>query len=122
MLARDAGCAVLAVESPTAPRRLWRLDCATLEWSPVTASSLDPRSDLVEPELVHYEAHDGLPLSAWLYRSVHGGDGPAMISLHGGPEAQERPVFTLLLAQGLSVGKSLDEPETVDELIQAARQ
>lgn len=107
VLARDAGCAVLAVESPTAPRRLWRLDCATLEWSPVTVSSLAPRDDLVDPELVHYEAHDGLPLTAWLYRSVRGEDGPAMISLHGGPEAQERPVFTpqhqVLVAAGITV-------------------
>ncbi len=105
VLSRDASCAVLAVEGPSQPRRLWRLDCVSLAWTPVTASSLRPRDDLVEPQLVEFDAHDGLPLSAWLYpaRRV----GAAMISLHGGPEAQERPVFSpqhqVLAAAGITV-------------------
>ncbi|WP_375481187.1 S9 family peptidase [uncultured Jatrophihabitans sp.] len=110
VLSRDASCAVLAVEGPTQPRRLWRLDCGTSAWTPVTASSLHPRAGLVEPELVHFDAHDGLPLSAWFYPArpgPGGGPPPAMISLHGGPEAQERPVFTpqhqVVVAAGISV-------------------
>ena len=107
VLSRDASCAVLAVEGPSRPRRLWRLDCVTLAWTPVTASSLRPRADLVEPELVHFDAHDGLPLSAWLYPARTGLGGAAMISLHGGPEAQERPVFSpqhqVLAAAGITV-------------------
>jgi dipeptidyl aminopeptidase/acylaminoacyl peptidase len=48
----------------------------------------------VQPTLVTFTARDGLRLSGWLYR-VPGqlSAGPAMISLHGGPEAQERPAF-----------------------------
>lgn len=125
-MARDGSCAVLSVESPLTPRRLWRLDAQSLAWTPVTAASIPVRSDLVTPELVRFEAHDGLPLSGWLYRPARrttascpglagasAGEagtraaGSAMISLHGGPEAQERPVFTpqhqVLAAAGITV-------------------
>lgn len=51
------------------------------------APSLPP-VELVEPELIRYPAHDGLELTAWLYRVPGRTEpGPAMLSLHGGPEA-----------------------------------
>ena len=108
-IARDGSCVVMSVESPVAPRRLWRLEVATRRWSPVTASSMPPRNDLVTPELIRFDGHDGLELSGWLYRAKRRGRArpPAMISLHGGPEAQERPVFTpqhqVLVAAGVTV-------------------
>ncbi len=107
-MARGGSCAVVSVESPVGPRRLWRLDVASRRWSAVTAPSLTPRDDLVRPELVEFEARDGLTLSGWLYRAQGCADRPpAMISLHGGPEAQERPVFTpqhqAMVAAGITV-------------------
>jgi dipeptidyl aminopeptidase/acylaminoacyl peptidase len=62
----------------------------------------------VRPELVTFPAHDGLELSGWLYRPRDvGRPGPLVLSFHGGPEAQERPVFNstyqALLAQGIAV-------------------
>ncbi len=65
-------------------------------------------SSLVEPELVRYPAHDGLELTAWLYRP-RGASVPApmVLSFHGGPEGQERPAFNAtyqaLLARGIGV-------------------
>ena len=119
VLSRDGASAVLSVESPGAPRRLWRLDCLTLAWTPVTAApaalsaladSGAPGVELVDPELIHFVAHDGLPLTGWLYRARGGSPDelpPAMVSLHGGPEAQERPVFSpqhqVLAAAGVTV-------------------
>lgn len=103
-MARDGSCVVLSVESPSAPRRLWSLDVAKQTWTAVTTDT--SFEGLVEPELVHFQAHDGLPLTGWLYRARHE-TGAAMISLHGGPEAQERPVFTpqhqVLAAAGITV-------------------
>ena len=67
-----------------------------------------PEQPLVSPELISYRAHDGLELTGWLYR-VPGQlePGPAMLSLHGGPEAQERPVFSpqhqAMVAAGIAV-------------------
>lgn len=63
---------------------------------------------LVRPELVTYEAHDGLELSGWLYRPRHAAAPyPTVFSFHGGPEGQERPVFNstyqALLANGIAV-------------------
>lgn len=105
-MARSGTCVVFAVESPATPRRLWCLDVATCTWSALTPLAPGVGEELVEPELVQFEAHDGLPLSGWLYRAPRE-TGAAMLSLHGGPESQERPVFTpqhqVLAAAGITV-------------------
>lgn len=108
LLSRDGRRVILAVEGPHRPRELWCLSTRTLVWTRVAGvPAMTPRM-LVEPELVRYRAHDGLELTAWLYR-VPGkdGPGPAMLSLHGGPEAQERPVFSpqhqAMAAAGIAV-------------------
>jgi dipeptidyl aminopeptidase/acylaminoacyl peptidase len=94
LLSRDGSTAVFAVEGPERPRELWSLDVATLRWSRATDIPSLPNRALVRPALTTFTARDGLRLSGWLYR-VPGqvSAGPAMISLHGGPEAQERPTF-----------------------------
>ena len=51
---------------------------------------------------------DGLALSGWLYRPRGAsGPGPMVVSFHGGPEGQERPMFNAtyqaLLARGIAV-------------------
>ncbi|GGL93158.1 peptidase S9 [Nakamurella endophytica] len=115
-LSRDGSRLVLCVEGPERPRELWRVDVAAVlsapgdgpagaggappaqravRPAPVTVSTLPPSGDLVHPTLHRFSSHDGLELSGWLYRppGAHG-PGPAMLSLHGGPEAQERPVFS----------------------------
>lgn len=113
VLSRNGSRAVLAVESPQEPRRLWELDVAGGSWTPVTASSyVGP--PLVQPTLERLESHDGLEISGWLYQpddnpvAAHNtSQRPAVIYLHGGPEAQERPVFSpqhqLLVAAGAVV-------------------
>ena len=63
----------------------------------------------VEPELVRFLAHDGVPLTAWLYRPrAQEAPGPTVLSFHGGPEAQgSGPRFSyeyqVLLVQGIAV-------------------
>jgi dipeptidyl aminopeptidase/acylaminoacyl peptidase len=107
VLTRDGSLAVLAVESPLAPRRLWALDLGTASWRPLTpAPPLGRR--LVAPTLERLESHDGLGISGWLYRPPDAdGPTPTVVSVHGGPESQERPVFNpyhqMLAAAGLTV-------------------
>jgi len=50
-------------------------------------------SDLIEPESIHFTTHDGREVPALLYRPH--GDGPfgVVLSIHGGPESQERPTY-----------------------------
>src|SRR5699024_1165770 len=51
-------------------------------------------SDMTDPELIHYETFDGKQIPAFLYKtSGVEGPMPVVLSIHGGPEAQERPGY-----------------------------
>ncbi|GGF40098.1 S9 family peptidase [Subtercola lobariae] len=108
VLSRDGGTVILSVEGPERPRELWRLDTATHRWARVTQVPVLPERELVTPTLERFEGADGLALTGWLYR-VPGTmePGRAMLSLHGGPESQERPTFNpqyqAMLAAGIAV-------------------
>lgn len=63
--------------------------------------------DLIEPELVRIPG-DGGPIPAWLYRPKRASAPvPAVLYVHGGPEAQERPYYSglyqYLLARGVAL-------------------
>jgi dipeptidyl aminopeptidase/acylaminoacyl peptidase len=108
LLSRDGSTAVMSVEGPLRPRELMRLDIATLVWTQVTEAPTLPDVGLVQPTLSSFLGRDGLPLTGWLYRPPEAfGPGPAVLSLHGGPEAQERPTFSpqhqALVAAGFTV-------------------
>ena len=65
-------------------------------------------STLIRPRLERFRAHDGLELSGWLYiPREFAAPGPCVLSFHGGPEAQERPLlnrtYQALLANGIAV-------------------
>ncbi|WP_447655159.1 S9 family peptidase [Microbacterium sp. M1A1_1b] len=123
VLSRDGRSVILAVEGPTRPRELWRLDTNALTWTRVADVPTLPDVALVEPSLERLTARDGLELTGWLYPAVDGttpstqaepatDTGPpvrraAMVHLHGGPESQERPTFSpqhqALAAAGITV-------------------
>jgi len=104
VLSRDGGSVILGVEGPERPRELWHLDTHSRRWTRVTAApSLQRR--LVVPSLETFHGEDGLTLTGWLYRAE--GADAAVVYLHGGPEAQERPTFSpqhqALASAGVSV-------------------
>ncbi len=105
VLSRDGGSVILGVEGPERPRELWHLDVHSRRWTRVTAAP-HPDGPLVVPTLERFAGEDGLPLTGWLYRAS-GGTGAAVVHLHGGPEAQERPTFSpqhqALAAAGVAV-------------------
>lgn len=52
--------------------------------------------DFVEPELVKWKSFDAREISGWLYRpsaSRFPGKRPVMVTIHGGPESQARPIY-----------------------------
>lgn len=107
---RDGRQLAMAVFGSAAPSDIWVYDREAGALHQVTHSphaGVD-LATLVRPELVQFAAHDGLPLTGWLYRAPGvTGPGPTVLSFHGGPEAQERPVlnatFQALLGQGIAV-------------------
>jgi dipeptidyl aminopeptidase/acylaminoacyl peptidase len=100
----------LVLNGAAAPSDVWVLDLANGRFHQVTHSAhagvnLD---NLVRPKLVHYTAHDGLPLSGWLWLPKQwSSPGPVVLSFHGGPEGEELPGFRsdyqALLMEGIAV-------------------
>jgi dipeptidyl aminopeptidase/acylaminoacyl peptidase len=109
-LSRDGKLAALTISGAAAPNDIWVLDLGTQRFRQITHSphaGVDLGA-LVRPELLTYEAHDGLELSGWLYRPAGATGGFAcVLSFHGGPEGQERPRFRsdyqALLSRGIGV-------------------
>jgi dipeptidyl aminopeptidase/acylaminoacyl peptidase len=66
-------------------------------------------SEMIVPESVEYKTHDGRMIPAWLYRPKGNGQFPVILSIHGGPEAQERPrymyngLYQYLLNRGFGI-------------------
>lgn len=107
---QDGSLLALVAAGSTAPKDIWVIDRQAsrrvqVTYSPHPGVKLEA---LVAPELVRFSAHDGLELTGWLYRpSGVSGRAPLVLSFHGGPEGQERPIFSdnyqALLAQGIAV-------------------
>ena len=113
---RDGRALLIGNEGSTVPPTITRIALDHVLGKPVTPLlPAAPRDagHLVDPVLHHFLGEDGLPLSGWLFRPA-GAFGaaaalpsPTLIWLHGGPEAQERPIFQplfqALLAEGVAV-------------------
>ncbi len=123
----DGRSAVVELTGPTEPRSLYRLD-----WDDPGAASPAPPSGtghsgpqalvgmpaaelpqhcMAEPDQVWYPSLDGLPLAAWLYRPAGArGPMPTVVVLHGGPESQERPAFSILIQSLVAAGFAVIAP------------
>ncbi len=91
----DGTRAALIFVSPAEASNLYEIDLKTGEMIALGQSMLggvDP-ADMVIPELIEYPTHDGRMIPAWLYRPKGAGKFPVVLSIHGGPEAQERPRY-----------------------------
>ncbi|MCA1555801.1 MAG: alpha/beta fold hydrolase, partial [Acidobacteria bacterium] len=97
---------------------VWLYDVKTRKLEQVTRSSRAgiPQSSFVEPQLIRYKSFDGREIPAWYYKptiEVSGGAGatlPVIVSVHGGPEGQERPTFNLTYQYFLSRGYGVLAP------------
>lgn len=80
------------------PSDVYSLDIKTGQmerWTESETGGLNP-DGFVEPELLKLSSFDGLLISAIVYRpdpKKFPGPRPVIISIHGGPEGQSRPVF-----------------------------
>jgi len=83
------------ISRPVRPAELFVLNFVTGKFWKLTQSYLGgvPEEEMVEPELIRYRTHDGRMIPAFLYKPKDlgmGGRAPVVLSIHGGPEAQER--------------------------------
>jgi len=108
-LSRDGSHAALILSTPRRPAEAWVVETATGKANPVTDSRMGGlyEDDLVDVELVSYPSFDGREIPAWLYRPEAEGKVPVVLSIHGGPEAQEKPLYQplyqYLLSRGIAV-------------------
>lgn len=91
----DGSRAAMVIGRPTEAFNLYEIDLKTGELLALGQSMLGgiPESDMVQPELVEFPTFDGRMIPAWLYRPKGEGKFPVVLSIHGGPEAQERPYY-----------------------------
>lgn len=97
---------------------VWLYDLKTRKLEQVTRSSRAgiPQSSFIEPELIRYKTFDGREIPAWYYRpdtTRTGGAAhplPVIVSVHGGPEGQERPAFNPTYQYFLSRGYAVLAP------------
>lgn len=83
-------------QRPTHPTEVYIVELGSGELRQITQGALGglTDADLTEPSLIRYETFDGKEIPAFIYRP-EGVEGrmPVLLSIHGGPEAQERPTY-----------------------------
>ncbi|HID96264.1 MAG TPA: S9 family peptidase [Candidatus Latescibacteria bacterium] len=89
---------------------VWELDKRRLVQVTHSSRAGIPQETFVEPMLVHYETFDGRRIPAFFYlpKGAEESDRvPAIVHIHGGPEAQERvwfnPIFQYFLHRGYAI-------------------
>ena len=102
----------LLLGTATEADNIFELELASGELKALEQSMLGGinKGDLLEPELISYPSFDQ-DIPAWLYRPQLEGAAraPVVVSIHGGPEAQERPdyayngLYQYLLSRGIGV-------------------
>ncbi len=92
---------IFTYQSPVKNQDIYYYDIASGKYKQITYSSTAgiPLSSFVEPKLVKFKSFDGLEIPGYLYLpkgAKKDASLPAIVSIHGGPEAQELPRFSAL--------------------------
>lgn len=94
----DDGSLGFTLARPEAPAEAYSLrlnDGELTRWTFSEVGGLNPES-FVAPARIEFKSFDGREIPAYLYkpRVTPSGKRPVLISIHGGPESQYRPVFS----------------------------
>lgn len=95
---KDGGKLAIGLTSATSAGDVWTWDVSSgglTRWTTSELGELDPAT-LAEPELIRFRSFDGLSIPAFVYRPRNmpaGTRTPVIIDIHGGPEAQTRPIW-----------------------------
>lgn len=112
-LAPDGRTLICLRSAATVPTELFAIDLDTGTGRPLTRCGARIPAGVAEPEVVRIPSGGGVTVPAFLYRPPGADAGarvPVVLSVHGGPEAQERPdwqwansLYQPLLAAGVGV-------------------
>ena len=110
-VSRDGRRLAFLINTATGPTEVAVVDVPAGTLRVLTRSQPPAAADtrLIAPTLIRYTTHDGRSVASYLYRPSGPGPFPVVLSIHGGPEAQERPVYAYsglyqyLLAHGVGV-------------------
>jgi dipeptidyl aminopeptidase/acylaminoacyl peptidase len=108
-MSRAGGKVGLMLTPATHPTEIYVVDLERGATTRLTQSFLGgiDEADLIAPDLIEYPTHDGRMIPAWLYRPEGEGPFPVILSIHGGPEWQERPsydyLYQYLLSRGIGI-------------------
>jgi dipeptidyl aminopeptidase/acylaminoacyl peptidase len=108
-VSRDGRHAALHWTAPQRPAELYVIETATGRVRRVTDNMLGGlrERELASSELVSFPTWDGRDIGAWLYRPKRRRRVPVVLSIHGGPETQERPwyqpFYQYLVSRGIAV-------------------
>ncbi len=111
---RDEKHLVFAFNGPRYNSDIWGWNLSSNVLRQLTHSSQAgiPFSSFREPELIRYKTFDGRLIPAWFYAPPSHGDQlpPVILHVHGGPEAEARPIFTALFQYFLQYGYAILAP------------
>ncbi|HXL95681.1 MAG TPA: S9 family peptidase [Streptosporangiaceae bacterium] len=109
-LSADGSALALMLDTPARPQSVAVASLepgGTLRYLTESRSATARSAAAVIPQLYRYPARDGTPIPALVYRPAGTGHHPVVLSIHGGPEQQERPqhdaLYRCLLAAGVGV-------------------
>ena len=109
-ISADGSRAALVLAGPRRPGEVYVVETETGEARPATESRIGGlhEDELADVELVSYPTFDDRQVPAWLYRPQTTAEkAPVVLAIHGGPEAQERPIYNplyqYLVSRGIGV-------------------
>lgn len=111
---RDGGKLAFTFSGARYNADIWTYDLRSKQLTQVTKSSRSgiPQTSFVEPQLIKYKSFDGKEIPAWYYKpntvtKLPSEKYPVIVSVHGGPEGQERAGFNPLYQYYLSRGYAI---------------
>jgi len=106
-LSRDGSVLAMRLDTPARPASVVVLRPGTSQPASYLTQTRSAVGSSRDPELIRYPSKDGTLIPAWLHRPAGPGPHPVLLSIHGGPEWQERPDYDPLhqcvLDRGIAV-------------------
>ncbi|MFN3135749.1 MAG: prolyl oligopeptidase family serine peptidase, partial [Candidatus Kryptonium sp.] len=112
---KDGNKIIFTYQSPVKNQDIYYYDVSTHKYKQVTYSSTAgiPLSSFVQPQLVRFKSFDGLEIPGYLYlpkNAKKDASLPVIVSIHGGPEAQELPRFSAIYQYFINNGYVIYAP------------